>query len=325
MTIEITVGQLNKFDRETMIFAKQLGISSVHFNTPQLPGEKYWSLEAIQDLKAECAAYNLKIAAIENIPLKFYDKIMLGLPGKEEQIKYLQKTVFNLGQAGIPILGYHFEPTFVWRTSYAEIRGQARVTAFKQAEAVNGKNIVKGGVKDAEPISEAEMWGNYSYLMENLVPAAEEAGIKLALHPSDPPLASLGGVPRLFRNLASFKRAMEIADSDCWGLDLCLGTFSEMPGGAKNVMAAIEYFVPLQKVFYIHFRDVSGTVPNFKEAFIGAGNYDPAVVIRRLQELKFNGFLLADHVPIMINDSKLSHRARAHAIGYMQGLLQSIK
>jgi mannonate dehydratase len=117
---------------------------------------------------------------------------------------------------------------------------------------------------------------------------------------------------------------MEIADSDAWGLDLCLGCWSEM-GGERAVMEAIDFFGPRGKILYVHFRDVKGTVPNFAECFIGEGNFNAARVMRALQRAGFTGFLLDDHVPFMIGDTDYGHRGRAHAIGYMQGLLAALE
>ena len=87
----------------------------------------------------------------------------------------------------------------------------------------------------------------------------------------------------------------------------------------------IDFFGPRGKILYVHFRDVKGTVPNFAECFIGEGNFDAAEVMRAPQASGFTGFLLDDHVPIMIDDTTYGHRGRAHAIGYMQGLLRSIE
>ena len=86
-------------------------------------------------------------------------------------------------------------------------------------------------------------------------------------------------------------------------------------------MEAIDFFGPRGKILYAHFRDVRGTVPNFAECFIGEGNYDAARVMRALKRVGFTGFLLDDHVPFMVDDTEYGHRGRAHAIGYMQGLL----
>jgi len=98
-----------------------------------------------------------------------------------------------------------------------------------------------------------------------------------------------------------------------------------MPGGAANVREMIEYFGPMGRIFYVHFRDVQGTVPKFAECFIGEGNYNPAEIMLLLKRNGFTGFLLDDHVPHMIGDTPYGHRGRAHAIGYMQGLMRAIE
>ncbi len=113
--------------------------------------------------------------------------------------------------------------------------------------------------------------------------------------------------------------------SPAWALDLCLGCCSEMPGGATNVRAMIDFFAPRGRLAYVHFRDVQGTVPQFAECFIGEGNYNAAETMRRLKQSGFTGFLLDDHVPQMVEDTPYGHRGRAHAIGYMQGLLDALQ
>ncbi len=177
--------------------------------------------------------------------------------------------------------------------------------------------------KDGAVIPEEQMWANYEYFIKAVLPVAEEEGIRLALHPDDPPVPMLGGVARLFYRPWGFKHAFELSgNSPAWSLDLCLGCCSEMPGGKANVSEMIEFFAPKGAIAYIHFRDVRGTVPNFTECFIGDGNYDPAEIIVLLAKNGFDGFLLDDHVPKMDGDSDWNHRGRAHAIGYMQGLLR---
>jgi mannonate dehydratase len=177
--------------------------------------------------------------------------------------------------------------------------------------------------KDGPLITEEQMWSNYTYFMNAVLPVAEEEGLKLALHPDDPPVPMLGGVARLFYKPDNFKKAYElVGKSPSWTLDLCLGCCSEMVGGRKNVTEMIEFFAPKGRISYIHFRDVKGSVPDFTECFIGDGNFDPAEVIVLLAKNGFDGFLLDDHVPKMDGDSDWNHRGRAHAIGYMQGLIR---
>jgi mannonate dehydratase len=340
--MRVAIGQFNELTDEKLRFAAQLGVTGVQMNTPKLPGEHRWEEADLRQLVEKCRSYGLTLEAIENVPIHFYDKAMLGLPGRDEQIEHYQATIRNIGRAGIPILGYHWMPNSVWRTSVtAPGRGGARVTAFDMAAVEQaGAQALRTFVaktdermaalavaeRGEEIISEEQMWANYEYFMRAVLTVAEEAGVKLALHPDDPPVPSLGGVARIFRNVEGFKRAEEIAGaSPAWGLDLCLGCCSEMPGGATNVMAMIEHFGPRGRILYVHFRDVQGTVPSFKECFIGEGNYDPAQVMLALRRNGFRGFLLDDHVPHLDDDTPWGHRGRAHAIGYIQGLLRMME
>jgi mannonate dehydratase len=342
--MRIAIGQFNELTDEKLIFAQQLGVPGVQMNTPRLPGEMRWEYEDLLHLRQKTEEYGLRFEAIENVPIHFYDKAMLGLPGRDEQIENYISTLRNVARAGIPILGYHFMPNSVWRTSRTSPgRGGAHVTSFDMAlvGSAEGKQTTFVAKRDekvealwvreevgGDVVSEEQMWANYEYFMRAVLPAAAEAGVKLALHPDDPPVPMLGGVARLFRNVEGFKRAEQIAlDSpggEAWGLDLCLGCCSEMPGGQENVAAMIDHFGPRGRILYVHFRDVKGTVPSFAECFIGEGNYDPAETMLRLKRNGFTGFLLDDHVPHMIDDSSWQHRGRAHAIGYMQGILNTI-
>lgn len=321
--MRIAIGQFSELTHETLTFAQQLDVQTIQMNTPQLPGEAKWEYEDLLGLKKKCDEYGLVLESIENLPIRFYDKIMLGLPGRDEQIENYQYIIKNMGRAGIPILGHHFMPNFVWRTTPAIGRGGVTVTAYDDDEAQNGVNSVQYDANRAVKIEAEEiMWENYDYFLKAVLPVAEEAGVRLALHPDDPPMKMIDGVARLFYKVDNFKKAMRLANSDAWGLNLCLGCCSEMEDGASNVMEMIRYFGPKGKIFYIHFRDIQGTVPKFQECFLGEGNYDPAEVLMELVNNGFNGFILDDHVPAMVNDSPWGHRARAHAIGYIQGLIK---
>jgi len=341
--MRIGIGQFNELADEKLRFAAQLGVSTIQMNTPKLPGETHWAEKDLRALVLKCQEYNLILEAIENVPIHFYQKAMLGLPGRDEQIANYQTTIRNIGKAGIPILGFHFMPNSVWRTDrLSPGRGGAGCTKFDMAavDQAAGASGIRGFVAksderldaiavmeaEEETVSEEQMWENYVYFINAVLPTAEEAGVKLALHPDDPPMPMLGGVGRIFREPAGFKRAFELnPNSPAWGLDLCLGCCSEMPGGKETVREMIEYFGPKGKIFYIHFRDVQGVVPNFQECFLGEGNYDPAEIFLLLRKVGFDGFMLDDHVPHMDDDSVWNHRGRAHAVGYMQGLINMME
>jgi mannonate dehydratase len=337
--IRVAVGQFNELTEEKMRFASQIGVTGIQMNNPKLPGDTHWEESDIRALVEKARAHGLTLEAIENVPTHFYNKAMLGLEGRDEQIANYITTLRNVGAAGVPILGLHFMPNSVWRTDkLAPGRGGAGHTRFDMARVEGGsvtewRTFMPTSLGRAESmpvfddpkdvVTAEQMWDNYFYFMDRVLPAAGEAGVKLALHPDDPPVPMLGGVARIFKEPADFKKAWDrYKDAPSWGLDLCLGCCSEMPGGADNVREMISFFGPKGRIFYVHFRDVQGTVPNFRECFIGEGNYDPAEIMALLKRSGFDGFLLDDHVPHMDDDTDWNHRGRAHAIGYMQGLLR---
>lgn len=341
MSIRLAIGQFKELTDEKLRFAAQTGVTGVQMNNPHLPGEVRWEMEDIRPLVEKARSYGLVFEAIENVPAQFYNKAMLGLPGRDEQIENYQYTIRSVARAGIPVLGYHFTPNGVWTTDRkTETRGGAMARTFDMSlvEAARDnpdtlRTFLPTGLGktqalplhtgDSDVITAEQMWDNYTYFIRAVLPVAEEEGIRLALHPDDPPVESLGGVARIFNRTENFRKAHAIAGaSPAWALDLCLGCCSEMPGGAKNVREMIEHFGPLGAIAYVHFRDVQGTVPRFTECFIGDGNFNPAEAMALLARNGFDGFIIDDHVPSMDNDTDWNHRGRAHAIGYMQGLIR---
>lgn len=337
--MRFVAGNFKEISDEDLQFVKQLGLDGVQINTPPLKGQASfgsngligetfwvrgdeppavkWDFFELLQLRQRIENHGLKLEAIENVPIWFYDRIMLGLEGRDEQIANYQHTIRALGKAGIPILGYCWMPTRVWRTNKSlRIRGGAVTTAF-DAGLIDDDYLMFG-----RRYTEAEMWKNYEYFINAVLPVAEEAGVKLALHPDDPPVPSLGGIPRLFRNIDGFKRAMELGDSPNHGLDFCMGTWTEC--GAERMMESLAHFLAAGKIFYIHFRNVSGRLPSFTECFIDEGEADIVVVLKLLKAHKFDGFLMDDHVPIMVNDSRWGHRSRAFSTGYIRGLIRAV-
>jgi mannonate dehydratase len=340
MGIRVAVGQFHELTEERLRFAAQIGVDGLQMNNPSLPGDHRWEEKDVAALARKVTDAGLKFEAIENVPTHFYHKAMMGLDGRDEQIENYQATIRAVARAGIPVLGLHFMPNSVWTTDRnGQTRGGAtarrfdmsvveahiddleKLRAFMPTTLGRASSMPLFG-KDGPFITEEQMWSNYEYFMKAVLPVAEEEGLKLALHPDDPPVPMLGGVARLFYKPDNFKKAYElVGKSPSWTLDLCLGCCSEMVGGKENVREMIEYFAPKQAISYIHFRDVKGTVPDFTECFIGDGNFDPAEVMILLAENGFDGFLLDDHVPKMDGDSDWNHRGRSHAIGYLQGLI----
>jgi mannonate dehydratase len=316
--MRIGLGQFNELTDEQLLFVKQCGCDDVLLNTPRLPGEERWEYEDLLALRQRAESGGLRLVALENVPVRFYDRIMLGQDGRDRQLENMQETVRNMGRAGIPILGYHWRPTGVWPTTGdAGVRGGAAATAFDLTDAFDAP------LTHGREYTEEELWDTYHWYLERMLPVCEEAGVRMALHPDDPPVHSLGGIPRLFRNFEGFARAMEAHPSPMHGLDFCNGCWSEMRGG-EGVLEAIRYFGERGRIFYVHLRDVVGTADRFTEVFLGDGNVDPLQVVRTLKEVGFRGFIIDDHVPRMVNDTDWCHRGRAWSTGYLQALVHAV-
>ena len=318
--MRIGLGQFNELTDEKLAFIKQIGVDDFQMNMYRGTnmGDGYFELDALKALREKGEAAGLRLAAIENVPIDFYDKVMLGQPGRDEQIENMCTTVRNMGEAGIPIFGYHWLPSGVWRTpENAVLKNGARSTRFDM-DAHKDAPLTFGRV-----FTDEQMWDNYCYFLERFLPVAEEARVKLALHPDDPPVESLGGVARIFRSFDHFERAMDTFDSPYHGLDFCMGCWSEM-GGHDNVIRSIKHFGGQGKIFYVHFRDVQGPVTCFNECYIGDGNVDTLEVMKTFKEVGFDGFMIPDHVPETDGDSDWHHRGRAHAVGYMKALIEVV-
>lgn len=317
MNIKVAMGWRGTPDEEWLTFAKQAGADGVILHIPDLPGDSQWEYEDLASLKKYVEAHDLSLFSIENTPWSFYEDAMVGGPRRDEQIAHYQETIRNMGRAGLDVLGFCWMPNSVWSTSYETPgRGGSKSRSF-DLSLVPDAPPTHGRVFEAE-----EMWGHFDYFMQRVLPVAEEAGVRLALHPDDPPVPMLGGIARIFSSFEGFQRAVKEYDSPSFGLNFCMGTWSEMGPG---LVEKIGWFAERDKLVYIHFRDVKGHVPYFEECYLGEGNVDLVEVLRTLKRAGFSGFMEEDHVPGMVGDTAWGHRARALTSGYMQGLLAAVE
>jgi mannonate dehydratase len=334
LPLRVGAGHFMRLLPERVRFIKQLGIEDVVINgafcdqpVPGKPlsGAGKWSFEELRQLHSAARAEGLRLIAIENMPIAFYDKVMLGLPGRDEQIEHICHSIRNLGRAEVPLFGYHWMPNGVWRTQmHLPVRGGARARAFDLAQ-------IEPTLTHDREYSETEMWEYYEYFLQAVLPVAKESGVTLCLHPDDPPVEKLGGIPRLFRNFANFKRALETVPSTHHALELCLGCWSEM---GEDLLAVIEYFGRRQQIGYVHFRDVCGDATCFHEVFVDEGNFDEYLVLRALHDVGFRGVIVPDHVPHVEHDTEWGYLTQeytvggycgyAYTFGYLKGLLKAI-
>ncbi|MGM0399679.1 MAG: mannonate dehydratase [Chloroflexota bacterium] len=301
---------------DNLTFAKQIGVTHLTITNTSLfiDEDPYYDYMRLLQTRTRIEEAGLKMFGIQNLPSQWYDKIRYGLPGRDEQIENYCRTIRNMGKAGIPILGYNFHAVRVWRTSrHTRGRGGAQFTSYDHSLMEDAPVLAQ------KEIGDEELWENYAYFIKRVMPVAESAGVKLALHPDDPPLSPIAGAACIFRSVEAFQRALDLAPSPSNGLVFCQGCFTEMLG--QGVFDAIRHFGNQDKVFYVHFRNVVGSGEKFREAFVDNGDIDFWQAMQTWKEVGFDGPMIPDHLPHMVGDSSYAHRARAHAIGYMKALM----
>ena len=311
-------------DEEDMRFVRQLGIEWVMTG---LENPRDHTLENYMALKHRFEENGLKIYRLANHNCHNMEEVTLNLPGRDAKVAEYLAYIRMLGAAGIHYATYAHMGNGIWSTGTEAIRGGATSRAFHLEEAKTGWWIDKswdGPLTHGRAYSEAELWDNYTYFIRRVVPVAEEAGVYIGIHPDDPPVYPLGGVPRCtFGSFEGYRRALEIADSPNIGMCLCVGCWLE--GGplmGKDVVETIRYFGGQKKLFKVHFRNVTAPMPDgFAETFLDDGYGDMLAIMRALREAGFDGAIISDHLQDMVG----GHRAaEAYAIGYMRGLLQGV-
>ncbi|MEZ4732896.1 MAG: mannonate dehydratase [Caldilineaceae bacterium] len=154
------------------------------------------------------------------------------------------------------------------------------------------------------------------------MPVAEAAGVRMALHPDDPPIPEpLGGVPRIVSTLEQYKRIFKLAPSPCNAMLFCQGCVTEM---GVDVYAAIREIGALGKIVYVHFRNVRGSLAHFEEVFLDEGDVDMVRAMQTYRDIGFNGPFMMDHTPQFGPDGVGWWAGRAYAVGYIRALIQGV-
>ncbi len=314
--MQVTDGML-RINEEDLQFSKQMGVTHL-VTRPECKAEDgFYRFERLIQLRTRVEAAGLHVAAIHDVLPEWSDKMRQGLPGRDEQIENYIKSVTNIGRAGIPILGYTFHTVQNWRTSnHARGRGGSMFTAYDHSLMKNAP------LCGDHPIDDEEQWANFEYFFRQVMPVAEAAGVKMALHPDDPPISPIAGVASIFRSVDAFQRAIDMVPSPYNGLLFCQGCYTEMLG--QGVYGAIRHFGEQGKIFYVHYRNVVGQLPVFRETFVDDGDIDMLKAMRIYHETGFDGPMMPDHYGRVVGDTPYMHRSRAHAIGFMKAMMLAV-
>jgi mannonate dehydratase len=254
---------------------------------------------------------------LQNIATNGWDEITLAKPDRDEKIEAWCTILRNLGEVGIPTMGYNFKPIGNFRTTSAIGRGGVRYSTFDYDELMQNPPYVAEKQIDGETLR-----ANLAYFLERVMPVAEEAGVRMALHPDDPPLQEpLGGAARIVSSIEDYLQIFEMRPSPSNAMLFCQGCVAEM---GVDVEQAIRTIGGLDKIAYVHFRNIRGTPRNFQEVFVDEGQVDMVHMMEVYRDAGFNGPFMMDHTPTFANPEQTKWGGVAFAVGYMRGLIQTV-
>ena len=266
-------------------------------------------------------------------------EVVLNLPGRDARIEEFLNYLRDLSKAGLHYMTYGFMGNGIWRSgTVTSPRGYTASDCNESSPNYHGfwnGAIYKGPLSNGRVYSREEVWENYSYFIKKVVPVAEETGVRIGIHPDDPPQQLLAGVPRIFTSFEGYKRAIEMANSPNVGVCLCVGSWLE--GGSKtgaDPVEVIKYFGARKKLFKIHFRNVSSPLPHFTETLMDDGYYNMYKVMEALVDINFDGLVIPDHVPELVGDGTQGAGATAtgqfrpspglaYSLGYLNATLKA--
>lgn len=330
------------FDKESLAFIRQLGAEGATINiagelkgniegtravsnelTDRLRRGPCWATADLVELRRSVEAFGLELFGLGHTPPHRFEKILLGLPGRDEEIENWCLSLRAMGEAGIPILQYGWHVNVGarhvnWHTDIdIPIRGGAHAEGFDHAKARDAP-ITEMGI-----VSDDQLWESLTYFLRAVVPVAEAAGVRMAMHPADPQVPVLAGVARIMRSPEAFDRMLDICPSPSNAINFCQGCFTQMLP-PERLYGTIDHFARRGAIAFVHFRNVTGDSNRFVEAFWDEGKADMVRAVEAYRAAGFQGFFTPDHHPHVIGDTVWGHRSRGFALGYMRGLFHSV-
>lgn len=309
--------------------AKQIDVlGAVGGISPRMIGlanAKPWEYEAVAGVKNAWKDQGLNFNVVEGPP-SLGTLTKLGLDGRDEEIENFIAFMKNLKRTGVDVICYNWMPVISWaRTSTdRQGRGGALVTAFDY-DKIKDRPLTQYG-----QISREAMWDNLEYFLKAVVPEAEQIGMKLAMHPDDPQVNSIQGIPRIMNTVENFDRLLKIVPSDFNGVTMCQGNFSLM---GVDIPSLVRRWGKEGKIHFVHFRnvqDLSGVLPStkFTETFHDEGQIDMYEAMKAYYDIGFKGSIRPDHVPTMAGEENkrpgYMSLGTLFALGYMRGLAEAV-
>ena len=302
--------------------ARQVGLSWVIAGGGLGRVRKEQYAEAVRQQKDAFAAAGMQIAGVESHPVPF-ERIKLGLEGRDEEIENTKWAIEALAKNGINLICYNFMAGLGWTRTNQSVaeRGGALTSEFDLAAAK------AQGLTEYGEVSEEKMWRNCEYFLKAVMPVADKFKVKMALHPDDPPLSPLRGIARIVTSKRSYERILDMVPSPYNGITYCQANFVLMK---EDVYALAREWCSRKKIFFVHYRDVQGDTSHFHETFHDNGPTDMVRMLEIYSKAGFNGPIRPDHAPALAGEAQ-NGRASGYtmggkvlAFGYMKGIMDSL-
>jgi mannonate dehydratase len=293
------------------------GVEGIVWSLHDLPAGEEWPLYRMQEIRRQAEEYGFHIEVVESVNV--HEDIKLGLPTRERYIDNYIKTVERLAQVGVKVICYNFMPVFDWIRSnlHEPLEDGSTALFYEKAkiESMDPAMLVRlinenpaFTMPGWEPermkrlpelfeayrhVTEEHLWDNLKYFLQRVIPVCEECGIKMAIHPDDPPW-SLFGLPRIITNRENIRRLLRMVDSPYNGITLCSGSLGVNPG--NHVADMVREFAG--RIPFAHIRNVrlydNG---NFIETSHRTqdGTIDICGIVRAFHETGFAGYVRPDH------------------------------
>ena len=312
MTIQDQLA-LDQVNDENLSFFKAIGIDYLAVHPGPDMSDGLSSTECWLSTRDLVESHGLKLY---NVSQNGWDSITLGLADRDEKFEAWCMMLRSLGAAGIPTLGYNFKPIGNFRTTPTRGRGMARYSTFDYNEFMQNPPHYPD-----KSIKEEQLWENLEYFLKRVIPVAEESGVRMALHPDDPPIPEpLGGAARIISTLENYQRIFDLVQSDSNGMLFCQGCVAEM---GVDVYEAIRKIGSQNKILYVHFRNIRGTPHKFQEVFLDEGDVEMFRAMQTYHEVGFQGPFMMDHTPHLPQE-KAGWAGRAFAVGYIRAMIQAV-
>jgi mannonate dehydratase len=274
-------------------------------------GEK-WSMDSILKLKERVENAGLNFDVIESVPV--HEDIKLGLPTRDKYIENYKENIRNLGKAGVKVICYNFMPVFDWtRTQLDKVLEDGStalvyyVEQIKNMDPLTGElslpgwdsSYTKESLKEVfdkySKVDKEALWSNLEYFLKEIIPVAQEADVKMAIHPDDPPY-DIFGLPRIITNEDSLDRFLKLVDSKYNGLTFCTGSLGS--ASFNNIVKMIDKYASQGRIHFMHVRNVKLLEDgSFEESahYSPCGSLDIVEIMKVLHKNNFDGYLRPDH------------------------------